>query len=155
MARAQPISEVMTSPVATVGPDDSLEDVLAVLAEHGISGIPVADAEGRLLGVLDDTDLIVSEARLHAPTTIEILGAYLPLPGESRRFSEEVRHALGRTAREVMHGPEIAVPVTGTVEDVATMMLDQDVSRVPIIDEDRRIVGIVTRGDLVRALGRS
>jgi CBS domain-containing protein len=154
MPRDLPVSEIMTTDVLTVRPETTVEEALALLSERGVSGAPVVDGDGRLVGLLDDSDLLVSEARLHGPTTIEILGAYLTLPGEKRRFNEEVRHALGRTVGEIMDGKPPWVDAGGIVEDVATIMVDRQVSRVPVVDADRHVVGIVTRGDLVGAMYR-
>jgi CBS domain-containing protein len=152
---AQPVIEVMTEQVLTLRPEQTIEEAVAVLAEHDISGAPVIDADGNLVGLLDDTDLILSEARLHAPTTIEILGAYLTLPGERHRFEEELRAALGQTVGEVMDDDPATVGVDASVEDVATIILDREVSRVPVVDADGRLAGIVTRGDLVRGMYRA
>lgn len=154
MPRELPVTEIMTAEVLTVTADTSVEQAVALLAQRGISGAPVVDADGRLVGLLDDDDLIVSEARLHAPTVVEILGAYFPLPGERHRFDDEVRHALGATVGELMDTDPAWVGRDATVEDVATLIINRRVSRVPVLDEDRRVVGIVTRGDLVAAMGR-
>ena len=140
-----------TAPV-TVAPDTTVEDAARLLAGHAIGGAPVVDGEGRLIGLLDDTDLIVSEARLHAPTTIELLGAYLTLPGESHRYAEELRHALAAVVADVMDADPPVVSTDATVEDVATLIIDRDVSRVPVVDADGRVVGIISRGDVVRAM---
>ena len=154
MPRELPVTDVMSSPAITLSPDTTVEEAIGILVERGIEGAPVVDAEGRLVGLLDDDDLIVSEARLHAPTTIEILGAYIPLPGDLRRFNEEVRQALGRTVAEVMDTNPPRIGLTGTVEDVATLLHDRGVSRLPVIDDTGAVAGVVTRGDLVRALRR-
>ncbi len=144
----------MSSPVTTLSPETSVEDAVSLLVDQDISGAPVVDADGRLIGVLDDTDLILSEARLHAPTTIELLGGYFQLPGQRRRFAEEIRHALGRTVGEVMEDDPPRVRADATVEDVATLLVDRKVSRVPVVDDRGHVIGIVTRGDLVRVIGR-
>lgn len=155
MPSDSPITEVMTTGVVTLRPEQTIEEAVAALAEHRISGAPVVDADGRFVGLLDDTDLILSEARLHAPTTIEILGAYFPLPGEKHRFEEELRHALGQVVGDVMDTEPSVVGPDATVEDVATIILDREVSRVPVVDADGRVLGIVTRGDLVKGMYRS
>ena len=155
MADAPPLSSVMVTDVVTLIADQRIEDAVSSLLERGISGAPVVDGNGRLVGLLDDSDLILTGARLHAPTAIEILGAYLPFPGERQRYDDEVRHALGRTVGEVMHTDVATVGPDATVEDVATLMVDGDISRVPVVDEERRVVGIVARGDVVKALYRS
>ncbi len=145
---------MMTTDVVTLHADDSLEDAVKALTARGISGAPVVDDDGRLVGVLDDSDLILSEARVHAPTAVEILGAYIPIPGTIKRFEEEVRHALGRTVADLMEPDAPYVGPEATVEDVATAMISQHVSRVPVVDDDRQVIGIVSRGDLVKAMSR-
>ena len=154
MPRDLPVTDVMSSPAITLSPDTTVEEAIRLLVEREIEGAPVVDAEGRLVGLLDDGDLIVSEARLHAPTTIEILGAYIPLPGDLRRFNDEVRQALGRTVGEVMEDDPPSLTLTSTVEDAATLLHDRGVSRLPVLDDTGAVAGVVTRGDLVRALRR-
>ncbi|HEY8340980.1 MAG TPA: CBS domain-containing protein [Egibacteraceae bacterium] len=154
MPRDLPVTEIMSAPAVTLSPAATIEEAIAVLAEHGFSGAPVVDEDGRLVGLLDDADLIVSEARLHGPTVIEFLGAYLPLPGEHRRWERELRQSLAQTVEEVMRRDPPWLDTSATLEDVATLIVEQDVSRVPIVDEDRKVVGVVSRGDIVRALAR-
>ena len=154
MPRDLPVTDIMSSPAITLPPDATVEEAIGMLVDGGIEGAPVVDAEGQLVGLLDDDDLIVSEARLHAPTTIEILGAYIPLPGDLKRFNDEVRQALGRTVAEVMDTDVPTVTTSATVEDVATILHDRGVSRVPVTGDSGEVVGVVTRGDLVKALRR-
>lgn len=142
----------MSAPVVTLTPEQTMEEAVAVLNEHGISGAPVVDAQGRFVGLVDDTDLILSEARLHGPTMVEILGAYFPLPGERHRVEEELRAALAQTVEDVMERRPATVGLQATVADVATIIVDREVSRVPVLDDDGSVVGIVTRGDLVRSM---
>lgn len=155
MPRELPVSDVMTTGVVTVHADTSVEDALALLSEQRISGAPVVDDDGRLIGLLEDSDLIVADARLHAPTVVEILGAYFPLPGERHRFDEDVRHALAGRVADLMDTKPPTVPQTATVEDVATIIYNRGVSRVLVVDDNRHVLGIVTRGDLVAAMGRA
>ena len=152
MSRDLPVTAIMTTDVVTVRPEMPLEDAAALLAERGVSGAPVVDASGRLQGMLDDTDLLTSTARLHAPTTIELLGAYIPLPGEYRRYTEELRHALAQTVADVMEEDLPSVGVSATCEDAATLMIERGVSRVAVVDSGGGLAGIVTRGDLVRGI---
>jgi CBS domain-containing protein len=154
MPNTLPVTDVMSTEVLTFTRDTSVEDAVAGLTAKGYTGAPVVDDDGRLVGLLDDSDLILSESRVHAPSAIEILGAYIPIPSSVDRFREEVQHALARTVGELMDTDPPSVPTTGTVEDVATIMLDRHVSRVPVVDADGRVVGLVSRGDLVAAIGR-
>ncbi|CAN5222256.1 CBS domain-containing protein [soil metagenome] len=154
MPRDTSVTEVMASPVLTVEAGATVEEAITRLTERGVTGAPVVDADQRVVGLLDESDLVLSEARVHAPTIVHVLGAYIPLPGEQRRFDDEVRRALGQTVADVMHDDPAVVRVDGTVEDVATLLVERDVSRVPVVDDDGRPVGIITRGDIVRLIGR-
>lgn len=153
MARERSVAELMNPDVVIVPESATVEEAVQRLAEHGISGAPVVDADGRLVGLLDDTDLLLSEARVHAPSAIEILGGYIPLPSSLHRFENEVRHALAGTVRELMTADPPALSADDTAEDAATLMLERDVSRVPVVDDDRQVIGIVSRHDLVLAMG--
>ena len=121
-----------------------------VLAEHRIGAAPVVDG-GKLVGLLRDEDLIVSEAKLHVPTVIEFLGAELVVA--------EVREALGGRAQEGggvdrRRCDDHRVPTVSpsdSIEAAATLMHDGNASHVCVTDGDR-LVGIVARGDLVRYL---
>jgi CBS domain-containing protein len=154
MPRDLPVTQVMSRDVLVVRPDDNVEDVVRLLAQRGISGAPVVDADGLLVGLLDDSDLLVADARLHAPTVVELFGAYLTLPGEQRRYEAALRHALAMTVAELMRTPAPSVTDQAIVEDVATLMVEDGVSRVAVVDQAGRVVGIVTRGDLIAAMGR-
>ncbi|HVM20903.1 MAG TPA: CBS domain-containing protein [Egibacteraceae bacterium] len=154
MPRDLPVTTIMSSPAFTLTPETTVEEAIGALVERDIEGAPVVDTDGRLVGLLDNGDLIISEARLHAPTTIEILGAYIPLPGDLRRFNEEVRQALGRTVGDVMEHDPPSIGTHQTVEDAATLLLDRGVSRLAVVGDDGAVVGVITRGDLVKALRR-
>jgi CBS domain-containing protein len=122
------------------------------MAERGIGGAPVVDDEDRVVGMLSDDDLIVADARLHVPTVITVLGAYIELPGERSRFEEELRKAVGATVGDVMTPKPRTCGPDDTLEQVATVLHDHGLSRLPVVDDEGRLLGIVSRGDLVRAL---
>lgn len=149
------VRDVMTTDVATLRPDDSVQAAADRLAELRYGAMPVVDGDGRLLGLLRDEDLIVSEARLHVPTTISFLGAAFTLPGEMKRFEEELHKVAGADVGDVMDDDPPTISPDATLEDLATLMHEQDVTHVPVVDDDRRVVGIVARGDLVRYIART
>jgi CBS domain-containing protein len=147
-----PVTEVMTSDVVTVSSDLSLTEAADVLSERGIGAVPVVDGTGAVVGLLRDEDLLISEARLHLPTTIAILpGIEFTLPGQIKRYDEELKKAASSTVADVMEREFKSVAPTGTVEDVATLMHEHDVTHVPVVDGGK-VVGIVARGDIVRYL---
>lgn len=150
MASATPVREVMTTKVITLRPDQSFEEAADVLAEHSIGAAPVVDDDGKVIGLLRDEDLIVSEANLHVPTWFSFLGAEFPLPGEQKRFESELKRMTAANVSELMTTEFPTCRPDDTLGQVATLMHDNDVTHMPVIDDDGRLVGIVARGDLVR-----
>lgn len=154
MLRSMPVRQVMTprDKVLAFRPEDPVEEAAQQMAERSIGGAPVVDEHDRVIGLLSDDDLIVAEARLHVPTVITVLGAYIELPGERSRFEEELRKAVGATVGEVMTRDPVTCRPDDTLEQVATILHERGLSRLPVVDDEGRLVGIVSRGDLVRAL---
>lgn len=147
------VRDVMTKVpgVLTFTPDTRIEDAARALSERKLGGAPVVDDSGRVVGLLEDDDLIVQETRLHAPTVITVLGAYIPLPGQQHDLEEELRKAVGATVEQVMDADPDVCTEDDTLERVATLLHDKHLSRLPVV-RDGKLVGIVSRGDLIRAL---
>jgi CBS domain-containing protein len=153
MARTTLVRDVMTKApeVLTFTPDMKIEEAARALSERKLGGAPVVDADGRVVGLLEDDDLIVQETRLHAPTVITVLGAYFSVPGGRHEFEDELRKAVGATVGQVMDADPEVCGEDDTLERVATLLHDKHLSRLPVV-RDGQLVGIVSRGDLVRAL---
>ena len=135
------VAELMTRDVATVTPETPLKVVAATLLGLGVSGLPVCDRDGRVLGVVSESDVLFKEL---GPET------------RGRAFSQELAHAgkeRARTAGQAMTSPAVTIEPDRPVWRAARTMLDRGVNRLPVV-EDGRLVGIVTRADLVRAFHR-
>jgi predicted transcriptional regulator len=154
MPDTTPLREVMTREVVTLRPDQTVEEAADVLAGKGIGAAPVVNADGKLVGLLRDEDLIVSEARLHVPTVISFLGADLVLPSSLHKFEHELKKAAGAAVADVMVTEFHTAKSDDTIDVLAAEMHDRDVTHVPVVD-DGKLVGIVARGDLVRFLSRT
>lgn len=140
------VENVMTRRVIVTGPDTSLKNVARILLEHGVSGLPVVDAEGHVLGVVSETDILVKESATNAP--------HLGLVGWPLEEARDLERKLtAHTAGEAMSSPPIVVDLGFSVVEAAARMLDTGVNRLPVVDGDK-LVGIVTRADLVRAFVR-
>lgn len=151
MPRQMLVRQVMTTDVVTFTPEETVEVATRRLLERDVDGAPVVDADGRVVGVLSSDDLLVQETQLHYPTVFSLFGAYLELPSSHRRFEEELRRAVAAVVRDVMDREPVTCGPDDTLERAATLMHERKVSRLPVID-DGRLVGIVARGDLLRAL---
>jgi CBS domain-containing protein len=142
------VQELMTTPVLSIGPEASLKDVAAILVERGISGLPVCDAENRVLGVISEGDILYKE---HDPTTGRRSG---PLAWLAYGSSAGAHKAKAETVREAMTAPAITVSPWSSVSEAARVMTERGINRLPVVKRDE-LVGIVTRTDLVRAFTRS
>ncbi|MEW6281010.1 MAG: CBS domain-containing protein [Candidatus Eremiobacterota bacterium] len=138
----------MTSPVVTVRPGDSVMEVIRKMAEHSLSGLVVVDAEDRPCGMVSESDLLYRVAHPHLPPVISILGSVL-VPGAAG-FNEALRKMTAVTAADLMTGKVYTVTRDTPVADLADLMLEQKIRRVPVVDDEERLIGLVTRGDLVR-----
>jgi CBS domain-containing protein len=149
------VRDVMSTPVVTLRPDDKVERAADLLSEKNVGSLPVVDDEGELAGILRDDDLIASEARVHVPTFINFLGLGMAFPGEMKHLERELQKIAGATVRDVMQTHPPTVAPDATLEDVATIMHDQGVNSVPVVDADNKVVGIVARADIVRFIART
>ena len=144
------IRDVMTSPVVTVRRETPLKDVARLLIDHGVSGVPVVDDAGAVVGVISEGDFLVKEQGAE-----EIRHRRLArLFGESREARALLEKVEARTAGEAMTSPAITVAPGSAIRDGAALMTRRSVNRLPVVD-DGRLVGIVTRADLLRAYLRT
>src|SRR5579862_7768329 len=140
------VRRLMTSPVVAVPPELPLKEVARLLDERGFSGVPVCDDHGHILGVVSETDIVRQEQGL-IPGKVRLL----------RRLAEPKGDGVGfgaRTASEAMTSPAITVSPLTDVTRAARLMIEQRVNRLPVVERGK-VVGIVTRADLVRTFHRS
>jgi CBS domain-containing protein len=146
------VSTIMTTNVVTLAPDQSVPEAADLLSEHRIGAVPVVEGSGKVVGLLRDEDLLLTESNLHAPTAIEFLGAELIWPPSMHRYEAELRKAAASKVSEIMSTDFETVAPTDTIGSVATLMHDKGLSHVPVVDDDGLLLGIVARGDLIRFL---
>jgi CBS domain-containing protein len=142
--------DVMTTVVHTVGPELSLEEIAQILAAQRISGVPVVDADGRVMGIVSEADLIDEHKRnAHIPRVA--LYGFFPIPDEILAKAFDGGKKL--KARDVMTKRVITDTEDRPVHELADLMVRHRINRVPIL-RDGKLVGIVTRGDLVQAMAQ-
>lgn len=152
----------MRKKVPVVAPEDSVSTVASMMAASEVPGVLVVD-HGELLGIITESDLVVRKAEVDLPETVSFLGGYfqagkLRLPwnrdshDDASDFDHEIRRVLATTARDLMTSPVINIDKDATVLDLATIMIDHNVNPVPVVTGDNRLVGIVSRKDLVKLI---
>jgi CBS domain-containing protein len=140
------VDQLMTRAVKTVAPGAPLKQVAAILVENRISGLPVCDVDGRVLGVVSEADILLKERGLGPPRGALHRLVRHPEP-------EAVAKAQARTAADAMTSPAITISPFRSAHEAARLMLEHGINRLPVVKAGR-LVGIITRADLVRAFHR-
>ncbi|MEV4611584.1 CBS domain-containing protein [Kitasatospora sp. NPDC049258] len=139
------VGNLMTTAVVHVRPETGFKEIARLLAEHDITSVPVLDQEDRPLGLVSEADLLINEAAQEDPTGL-LLTPQLPARERSRS------HAT--TAHGLMTSPAVCARPEWTVVGAARLMQRQHLKRLPVVDEAGRLVGIVSRSDLLRVFLR-
>lgn len=147
----KPAREIMSRDPITVGPKATVKEMAEIMVQNRIRCLPVLDEEGRLLGVVDEEDLVHPEARVHFPTTIHFLDSYIFLPSSLKDFEKELHKAVGSRAADVMVESPPTVGPDEDVSEVATLMLEKDMEYVMVV-EDFKLLGVITQADLLKDL---
>jgi len=143
--------EIMSSDPLTVDPETPVKDIAQMMLENRIRCLPVVDSDGKLLGVVDEEDLVHQDAKIHFPTFLHFLDSYIMLPSSLNRFQKELRQAVGSVAHDVMEEEYRAVNTADSVEKVATLMVDKDLEYVLVVEEEK-LMGVITRADILKTL---
>ena len=147
----QKVEDAMTRSVLTVGAGTTIPEVARLLVDNGVSGLPVIDDSGHVLGVVSEGDLLLKEAGLPASSQRPLARLF----GSGKATREQQAKVEARTAGDAMTAPAITIEADRTIQAAAELMTERHVNRLPVVDEEGRLVGIVTRADLVRAFVRS
>jgi CBS domain-containing protein len=140
------VKDLMTTQVVTVGPATPFKEIVARLAEHRVSAVPVVDDDGLVLGVVSEADLLLKEEFPDPDQDIPLFW--------TRRRRLERDKAAGSTARDLMTVAVVSISPDATVPEAARRMHTAKVKRLPVVDERGRLVGIIGRADLLKVFNR-
>jgi CBS domain-containing protein len=148
------VREIMTSPAITVGPEIKIPEIARIMRTQQISGVPVVDTAGQLLGLITELDLIERNAPLHQPRYLAVLSGLIPVSlDEYRDYKEQVRHVLATNAHDLMTVETPTIGPNAELEEVLSLMTNPAHISIPVV-EAGKVIGIVTRTDLVRVIER-
>ncbi len=141
--------DIMTKDVITVGPDTPVTEIARILAKNNISGVPVVDSNGKVIGIVSEADLLIKHNKNEVPYRLALFGLWV-VPDES--IVEAYKAARGdTTAADVMTRNVITFNEEDEVDKIAEVMVKKKINRVPILSNGK-LVGIVSRGDIIRSI---
>ncbi|MDU2293452.1 MAG: CBS domain-containing protein [Clostridiales bacterium] len=141
--------DIMTRDVITIRPEIDLKEAATVFVEHNISGAPVVDRNNRLVGILTEGDLVKQQKPLQKPLYLMFLDSAFPI--NYKNMKSEVEALTATTVSELMTPYPLTLPEYADISEVAQLMLTKQVNRIPIVNEEDELLGIVTRQDIIRA----
>jgi CBS domain-containing protein len=146
------VADVMTPNPVVVKPQTPLQEAIETIAELHVSGLPVVDETGKLVGVISETDLMWQETGVDPPPYIMILDSVIYLQNPAR-YEKEVHKALGQTVGEVMTDKPISIKPSQSLREAAHLMHEKKIRRLPVVDEaEGKVIGILTQGDIIRMM---
>jgi CBS domain-containing protein len=138
------VKDVMTTRVLWVRPDAPFKEIAAVLRQNRISALPVLDEHNKVIGVVSEADLLVKQALDGAPGILDGI-----------RHHRDQKKAHGTTAGDLMTHPAVTTKPDETIADAAHLMYAFKVKRLPVVDPDGTLVGIISRADVLAVFDRS
>jgi CBS domain-containing protein len=142
--------DIMTKNVVTVTPDTEITQAAKLLLENHFNGLPVVDESGKLIGIICQDDLIVQQKRLPLPSLFTFFDGLIPLTSY-RSLEKEVEKIVATTVSQAMTTDPITTNPDASLEDIATLMVNNNIHTLPVLDRDR-LVGVIGKEDVLRTL---
>ena len=144
------VHELMTTQILTARPETPVYEVAAMMVDRAISGVPVLDEAGTVVGLITERELVLRSTRIEPPAFLPVLDARIPLETPSH-YRRRLQHIVGTRAGDAMSEEFETIGPGAQVEDLAALMTRPGVNPVPVV-ENGRLVGIVSRADIVRMM---
>jgi len=141
--------DIMTKDVITVSPDTTVKELGKIFIENGISGAPVIDRKGDLIGIVTENDLISRNTRLHIPTILRLFDAFIPL-GASK-LESEIKKMAAYIVGDICTKNPFAVEADTPADAIATIMEDKKIHLLPVLREGK-LIGIIGKRDIIKGV---
>ncbi|SHJ86072.1 CBS domain-containing protein [Tepidibacter formicigenes] len=143
--------DIMTCDVIAVNENTTIEKIVKILLEKRIGGVPVVDDENRVIGIISETDIMKKEKNINIPSFITILQGVVFLES-LKNMEEDIKKIAAYKAVDIMSKDVLKVYEEDSLEYVANLMIEKSINRVPVVDEENKIKGIICRYDIIKAM---
>ena len=147
------IQEVMNKYPVIVGKDAPISDVADLLVKYNLTAVSVVDDNNKLLGIISEGDLLYKKVRPHVPHYVNVLGASIYYNGIGE-YNAKFKKLLASHVNELMTDEVITTTPDKDVEEIVSVMLDQHLKNVPVVDKDYHLVGILSRRDIIKLIAK-
>jgi len=143
------VKEIMTKKVTSLSPDSNAQEALYLLQKMQISGLPVVDAQGKLVGMFTEKDIL----RHILPSYIERVGRFV-YEENPKSIKNKFQELVNLTVSQLMRKEVVTINEDTNLCEVARLMLTQKVRRIPILNKEKKVIGIVAREDIIKAYAK-
>ncbi|MEG6615007.1 CBS domain-containing protein [Peptococcaceae bacterium 1198_IL3148] len=144
--------DIMTTEVITVTEDTAIEQIAKILSENRISGVPVVNGEGKIKGIVTEGDLLHKISNPRVPGFVGLLGGIIYF-NSLDEYKDDLKKLAAMKAEEIMTTDITTVSADANVEDMATLMVERGIKRLPVVEKDK-VIGIISRADIIRTMAR-
>jgi CBS-domain-containing membrane protein len=150
---AKTAADIMDRDVPALAPHDDARRAIELLAERELGALPVVNSEQRVIGIVSESDLVLSDeqADLHLPHFLNIMGGIVFVES-MKGFEERLQKAFAAKVRDLMTPDPVCARVDDGVEKVARLIAEKHHNHLPVVNGDGRLAGVVTRADVLAAL---
>ncbi len=142
--------DIMTTEILTVTPETSVSELAEIFTSHNINGVPVINAEGKLLGVVTENDLIYQKKKVHIPTVINILDSVIYLESPDK-MKQEMQKITGVMVEDIYTRDVVTIDKEAQIDEVATIMAEKNIHTIPVLEDDK-LIGVIGKGDIIKTL---
>ena len=148
------VKDIMTTNVISLSPDMSIDRAAAVLFDNNLTGAPVLSPENKLIGIVTEYDFISPDLKIHIPTYIKLLKSLelVKKDREAKPLQQELEKIKNIKVEDIMTRDVITVGPEGSIGDLIDLIIKNRINPVPVLDEQKKLVGIVSRADLIKIL---
>ncbi|MCW5205945.1 CBS domain-containing protein [Desulfobulbus sp. F5] len=143
--------DLMSINVIAVTAETEVRELAKILAANRISGVPVVDGLGKVIGVVTESDLIFQNKKVHIPTAFAILDAFFFLE-DPEKMEKEMMKMAGTKVKDIYTSNPLTVRQDTPLEEVATLMAEKKVHTLPVLDENGQLIGVIGTSDIIRMI---
>lgn len=143
--------DLMSINVIAVTAETEVRELAKILAANRISGVPVVDGLGKVIGVVTESDLIFQNKKVHIPTAFAILDAFFFLE-DPEKMEKEMMKMAGTKVKDIYTSNALTVRQDTPLEEVATLMAEKKVHTLPVLDANGQLIGVIGTSDIIRMI---
>lgn len=150
--------DIMTTDVIVANKNDIIANVANLLIKEKIGGLPVVDEENKVVGIISETDIMKKESHVDSPRMLNFIQGIIFLDDmkkfedDMKKFEDEMRAIAAYKVEDLMSKDIITVNENDTFDYVANVMINKSINRVPVVDENNFLKGIICRYDIIKAM---